>query len=295
MSASAIATKSLFSAVDKRNKNGVLKAIEAGADVNAITSKPPCEGWTPLFLAANRNNFDCVKILLNAGADVKHRAECRADEEATGTTVLHALLTPDDPPDSRLLVLLLDAGAEIDAATVEGQTALGLAASHGDEVNAMVLLKRGSKAHHTLQRGTTVLLEAARADENFKMVDLLLKHGAPVDGADDFGMTPLMAACSSGDTRTVKLLLKSGASVHSVDQFGRVPLHHACDFGNTCRSDEMRTAAVSILKMLFAAGAVLNVKDRDDRTPADYIEDPYAEPISEWLQKNGPVSKGVTQ
>ena len=284
MRESATATKSLFSAIDKRDKNGVLRAIEAGANINAVYSKPPCEGWTPLFLAANRNSFDCVKILLDAGADVKHRAECPTDEEATGTTVLHALLTPDDPPDSNLLILLLDAGAEIDAATVEGQTALGLAASHGDDVNAKVLLKRGSKAHQISQLGTTALLEAVRADGNVKMVDLLVKHGAPVDGADDFGMTPLMAACSSGDPKTVKLLLRSGASVHSVDQLGRVPLHHACDFGNTCRSDEMRTSAIAILEVLFAAGAKLNVKDRDERTPLDYIEDRYAEPIRNWLQ-----------
>jgi uncharacterized protein len=55
---------------------GVLaRLIELGADVNEPLPPDPTErGYTPLIWATNRHNFEAMKLLLSAGADVNARA-----------------------------------------------------------------------------------------------------------------------------------------------------------------------------------------------------------------------------
>lgn len=272
------ANKALHNAAYKGDVNKLEAALKDGADVNAIVNAYPTEGWTALFLAANRRNTECVDILLKSGANVKHKSAATDDPRSSGSTVLHAMLTAGDPPETALLIRLLDEGAEVDAATADYDTPLGLAADNGYIECVKVLLERGAKAHHVQGAKTTVLWQATRKTGNREIVKLLLGHGAPVDVMNDFHATPLMSACKAGDSEIVALLLERGASVEYRDDRGLAPLHHACDFGNTCRSEEGHASAIAIMEMLLNAGAKTDVKDNNGRTPPEYFDDPSRKP-----------------
>jgi ankyrin repeat protein len=214
---------------------------------------------------------------------VNVRTQSVSDADSTGSSVLHALLTPDTPPDLSILEDLLDAGAEIDAATVEGITALNKAASRGNLECVRLLLKRGSQAHLKSGTRTTALWEAARSG-NIELVELLLDCGASVDGRDDFGMTPLMGACHKGHPQIARLLLARGASVDTIDSLGRTPLHHACDYANCRLSSEERAHALELGKVLVSARARVNARDKNGRLPLDYVDDPHAGAYVDWLR-----------
>ena len=58
-------------------------------------------------------------------------------------------------------------------------------------------------------------------------IRLLLKHGAVVDAADDYGMTPLLFAVEHGHVHATQLLLAAGASVRVANRRGFAALHVA--------------------------------------------------------------------
>lgn len=74
----------------ERNEESARILIEHKADVNA---KVPLdnefwEGWTPIFFAANANQPTTVALLVEAGADLKHKAK-------DGTSALHLAVDGD--------------------------------------------------------------------------------------------------------------------------------------------------------------------------------------------------------
>ena len=86
------------------------------------------DGSTPLMYAALYSDAVMVKTLLNAGANANLR------NEAEATALMWAV---DDVEKARLL---LDAGAEVDARSTEGRTALSIAAARTGAAAVVKLL-----------------------------------------------------------------------------------------------------------------------------------------------------------
>jgi hypothetical protein len=61
----------------------------------------------------------------------------------------------------------------------------------------------------------------------YKDVNELLQAGAPADGVDARGNTPLHAACQGGSLKTVKVLLRHGCETNAQNDQGNTPLHYA--------------------------------------------------------------------
>ncbi|KAI9155264.1 Ankyrin repeat domain-containing protein [Paramyrothecium foliicola] len=97
-----------------------------------------------------------------------------------------------------IITMLLDHGAEVNAADCNGSTPLILASYFGKE----------------------------------DVVQLLLRRGADIHIADNKGLTSLMVACKLGRETTVKLLLGSGADINAVSNGGWTALTVASMFGN---------------------------------------------------------------
>ncbi|KAF7175891.1 hypothetical protein CNMCM7691_000423 [Aspergillus felis] len=119
-------------------------ALDHGLDVKAISS----QGWMPLHQAvyigtgvsdlAFDKTSDYIILLLSHGAGINSPAASSCAETALHLAVM--AITPN----TSLVSLLLKLGADINAMTSEGKTALHLAAERGRESVFRVLLQAGA-------------------------------------------------------------------------------------------------------------------------------------------------------
>ena len=128
----------------------------------------------------------------------------------------------------------------------EGLTALHEAAVYGLKDAVVVLLSSGADVNAETDFGMTALGFAAIAPDGHvaetreddcdvtdeRIVELLLERGAHVDGGSDEDWPPLHLAAHRGHIRMVARLLAKGARVDRRDSWGRTPLTHAIEAGH---------------------------------------------------------------
>jgi ankyrin len=152
-----------------------------------------------------------------------------------GKTPLHVILYwKKEQVD--IVRLLLDNGADVNAATRGGSTPLHVAASRGLIGCAELLLERGAAVDLMDELGRTPLYKAERSGGK-SMVGLLLS---------------LHTASRMGDLAVVSSLLdKYPQLIHLRDKEGKTPLHHAVENNH-----------VKIAALLITRGANINIKSK---------------------------------
>ncbi len=114
-------------------------------------------------------------------------------------------------PDTRLLKLLLAAGADANAVNREGTVAVAIAARSGHTANVTALLAAGADPNRPDRTGRTPLHFAIAA--NAGAIQALLKAGAAIVKADRKGVTPLDLALARQSRAAVEALLHAGARI----------------------------------------------------------------------------------
>ena len=105
-------------------------------------------------------------------------------------------------------------------------------AARNADANALrALLKQGADVNAASADGTTALHWASYRD-NVDIADLLIRAGAKVDAANDLGATPLWTASLNGSSAMVKRLLEAGAHPNLALLLGETPLMIAARSGN---------------------------------------------------------------
>jgi ankyrin repeat protein len=146
---------------------------------------------------------------------------------------------------------LIAAGADVNAAAVDGSTPLTYAAHGANLEITEALLAAGAEPNAASRYGVAPLHEASLVADA-ALIRALLDAGAEVDRALPEGETPLMLAARTNGVAAVKLLIERGAHVGVVERWqGQTPLMYAA------AHDRAEVAAV-----LIAAGA-----DVDAATP----------------------------
>ena len=112
------------------------------------------------------------------------------------------------------------------AVGVGGLTALFMAASHGQERMAKLLLEHGADPNIKTSADGTPLHISARKGHT-AVVGLLLAHGADPNIRTRFGWTPLMRAVDRDDLASIKRLLDHGADVNLKNYDGKSALAYA--------------------------------------------------------------------
>src|SRR5437762_8295297 len=136
-----------------------LDVFEAAASGNPgrlkeLTSADPgitrqaTDGWTPLHLAAFFGRTAAAQVLIDAGADLKS-----VSANSTGNTPLHAALAGRG--DEELILMMLQAGSDAGATTVEGYTPIHIAASRGSQKMCELLIEYGAQAGAKMSDGKT--------------------------------------------------------------------------------------------------------------------------------------------
>lgn len=261
--------------------------IAEGADVNARNGR----GQTPLHCAAERGHEGVVEFLIASGADVNAEDESGwtpiyeiydvypfsnelSPESKEVVELLLArgaeILEGDTRDNRRLLMFAVQNGCSVLAKEVltqgtdprirdfDGDTALRIAAEHGDVETAKLLIAHGADvdAGHSWRYPRTGPIFAAVSSVDPNMVQLLIAGGAKLNVVDNEGETPLHIAARAGNSQVAELLLTGGANVAALNRTWDTPLHRAARKGH-------RDAAA----LLLAHGAEVNARAMRKATP----------------------------
>jgi ankyrin repeat protein len=150
---------------------------------------------TPLRSAIEAPDYDTAKLLIERGADIK----------AAGFLALSSAVAVCP----KCLDLIAIAGA-FDSKAYSQAVVMG--AANGDAAGVKLLLDRGADVNAADPNGRTALIAANATDHApLDLVTLLLDRGAKLDPKTEFGLTALDYAKLHGDTPMVDLLVKAGA------------------------------------------------------------------------------------
>jgi ankyrin repeat protein len=278
--------------------------LGGGADVSIRN----IDGKTPLYAAVEEKRLQAIPLLLayqsdifaadNAGETPFEKAlkengavltalissETVYQADSAGNTMLHTATR--NRADIRIIGLILDQQALVNARNKEGETSLHLAVRQNEAAIGEMLLARGADIFAPNTRGESPLyltfhssgrvrnwminprtitakdglgnsmLHYAAQWKLDKHIPLLVQQGAYTEAANATGETPLFVAVKYNNDTTVKVLLETGASLSSRDNMGNSALHAAVRWNS-------RKAALALID----AGIEINAHALNGKTP----------------------------
>jgi uncharacterized protein len=174
--------------------------------------------------------------------------------------------------------------ADVNAAQIDGSTALHWAAERDDLDMADQLIRAGARVTARTREGVTPL-QLAATNGSPAMIDRLLKAGADVNAPlSAGGDTALMMAARTGKTDAIRVLVEAGANVNAKESWG----------GTTALMWAVTEGHADAARLLIGAGADVNAQSNyvaaangrgfEGRTPVANRTDPKAEEFaSGWL------------
>ena len=193
----------------------------------------------PLADAAERLDTAAIERLLAAPPAPGEINAAQVD----GMTALHWAVYHDR---SDLVRRLLDAGADASAANRYGVIPLSLACANGSAEVVEVLLAAGADPNALLPGGETVFMTAARTGR-IEVVEALYEAGADVHFREpNRGQTALMWAAAEGNLEVVELLLEVGADPNAALDSGFTPLLFAVREGRIDVTEALLRAGVDV-------------------------------------------------
>ncbi|KAK3284111.1 hypothetical protein CYMTET_8221 [Cymbomonas tetramitiformis] len=257
--------------------DGHFESVRALLDHGVLVDAQSPQGQTALLMACCNGHEECVRLLLDAGADALIRTGGGLDgclKLATRNGYLNCVEVllqegkhVQNPSDSSNLLKLLQLGDR------KNRCALHFASLDGHVDIARILIEAGAEVDAVSVDGATPLHLAAAAG-HFHVVKLLLQNHANTTRADAFGSVPLHEACSRRHPQVIKELLSSRSPAEVWDQTqaqdndGLTPLHKVCqpDPEVAHRPVGDATQADLSLNLLFDAGADPNSTDYGEAT-----------------------------
>ena len=270
----------------------VTALIEAKANINLADER----GWTALDFAIQRDRSAAAALLKARGASAKLG---NARQASSGTGIDPArpgelyrgwapLLIAASRDDVDVLRRLLASGANINALTPQGDTALHVAIDAHALPAAQALLaahidwKRPDHAGHSALakvalNNDVAALNALLADGvdprsasgetpplvvdlaqrgHLQALTRLLDAGLPTTGGDAAKQSALIVATRAGNAAMADVLLAHGADARATDKFGRGALWYAAVSDNA-----------AVLESLLRAHVMIDAQDQDGVTP----------------------------
>ena len=303
----------LMTAARTGKVDAVKVLLAHGADVNA---RENWHGETALMWAVAQKHAAAARELIAKGADVNARStsnkwERQQSAEPREKWLPLGGLTPIEFAARQGCVdcipVLLEGGADVNAADPDGITPLLSALINGHYDAAALLVEKGANPNLADRTGRTPLYSAVdfhtmpasnrpspkEIDNELTSLDVaktLIAKGADVnvqlkqqqpyrtklDRGDDTmlttGTTPLLRAAKAGDTAAMKILLDKGADAKLANRTGITPLMAAAGLGtkeeDTTGRRKTQAEAIEAIKLCLAAGVDVNAADSRGQTAA---------------------------
>jgi uncharacterized protein len=171
-------------------------------------------GHSPVLIAQYHHKKEAVAVLLAAGPELD-----LFDAASVGQTARVAELLDADP-------------TQVNAYSSDGFYPLGLAAFFGHPDTVRLLLARGADVTQVARNPMRVQpLHAAVAGRSIDAVRQLVQAGAPLDGKQQGGWTPLHAAVHRADMEMTSYLLAHGADPKLQNDEGKSAIGLAAEEG----------------------------------------------------------------
>ncbi|XP_055954369.1 putative ankyrin repeat protein RF_0381 [Patella vulgata] len=235
--------------------NIVKQLLEAGADVN-ISSRAM---MPPSCMSACRGFLSVLAYLLDHGADVNavDQNQCTVLHhmvtKPNGCVILHKLIINNSTVD----VFLKIEGCNVNLCDNNGKSPLMLASQYGNLELIEFLHKHKVDVNQQDDLGRTSLYLAVE-NNNLKAVDVLLNmDGCDVNLSDNKGKPPLILAVQNGNTELMKLFHEYGADINQQDKRGRTSLYLAV------QNDDLNAVGV----LLNINGCGVNLSDNKGKSP----------------------------
>jgi Ankyrin repeats (3 copies) len=153
-----------------------------------------------------RDTFDAIKA---AGLPMRQTTDPHpsAKMEGNATTLMAAAFAEDDD----VLSDLIHRGADLEAADVDGYTALMYACNGGKIRSAELLLDAGADVNARDNEKSTPIMFAAQHGQT-DIVQRLIEHGADIQARGEHGLTALGFAQQNGHDQTARVLEEAGAA-----------------------------------------------------------------------------------
>lgn len=186
-------------------ESNALKCVQTLLQYGASPNTPQVYTETPLHIAATLGFEECMKLLLEHGADVRSLVGKRK------LTALHLAVEEDY---TECVRLLLNAGANIDARNADNQTPLHIACLSQSIETVDLLVSRKADVHAIYKDGRTTLHAAIVKDsKDWECARILLKNGVNVNKPDNYGYTPLHMAALNEFGSCAYMLIEYGADI----------------------------------------------------------------------------------
>ncbi|XP_040849680.1 ankyrin repeat and SOCS box protein 3 isoform X5 [Ochotona curzoniae] len=198
------------------------KLLRKGRSVDVADNR----GWMPIHEAAYHNSVECLQMLIHADSSENY-LEAKTFE---GSCALHLAASQGH---WKIVQVLLEAGADPNATTLEETTPLFLAVENGQIDTLKLLLRHGANVNGSHSMCGWNSLHQASFQGNAEIIKLLLKKGASQECQDDFGITPLFVAAQYGKLESLSILISSGANVNCQALDKATPLFIAAQEGHT--------------------------------------------------------------
>ena len=202
---------------------------------------------------------------------LQHGAQLEATAPGGNTPLMLAVKNNQD----KAAVNLLVRHANPNATDADGKSALDLAAHNGNPQLADVLLRFGATPPADAPDVRSNLLAAL----NNRQVDDVFRLASMFEGKSELrpdGSTALHLAAAQGDMEMLSVLLAAGHRPNTVDRVGNTAMHAAAAAG-------MEYA----LKFLFERGGYTNTRNNEGLTPRELLQ--------ARTQENSPVVVSYNQ
>ena len=204
-------------------EEGQVECLELSIEYGAIINDPTND--SVLYKACENGHIEVVKVLL------KHHA----DPNRSSVPPLNIACAKGH---LEIAKILIENGAIVNLADEDAVSALQEASGGGNAKLVEYLISKDAELDRCNSDYWTPL-HIAYCKRDFKMMEVLVKHGADVDvhgpgGDEDYNDedTCLNLACKNGDMEMINFLLAHGADAAAYNHHGRSPFITAYEKGN---------------------------------------------------------------
>ncbi|OUM59376.1 hypothetical protein PIROE2DRAFT_63812 [Piromyces sp. E2] len=218
-------------------------------------------GKSALFVACEKGNFKVVQLLIEHGANVNNGNK-------NGYT---PLMEASKNNYLNIVKYLVEKGANPNLTNKLGQSALLIAYNNNNFSIVRYLIDHGMDVRQLLIQ----MIQLSEFNNN-ELFNSLIDKGFDINIKNNYGSSPLMKACETGNYREVQYLVENNADVNHQNDIKNTPLIYASERGN-----------IDIVKYLVEHGANINIKSKCGDTAISVAYDHHHYSIVKYLIEHG--------